>query len=266
MTDEAPPSPPENGAGFDARSFWEARLAAHPDLSGTGETRLSLAYNRACYDLRARVLGRALGRCGVRLAGARVLDVGSGVGFFVDFYARRGARVTGVELTRSGADLLRRRFPEATVLHGDVSELEVGGGYDVVNAFDVLYHIVDDARWEGAVHRLCQALRPGGVLCLTDVLRPPRQPLAEHNVLRDLPRYEAILGAHGVRVLATPATHYLLNRELGPLRGLNRVPALLHAADRLLFALGAPSPEPVVRLLVARREERDPTAGCDEVA
>jgi hypothetical protein len=46
----------------------------------------------------------------------------------------------------------------------------------------------------------------------------------------------------------------LLNRELGPLRGLNRVPALLYGLDRALLALGFGADDPVVsKLLVARR-------------
>ena len=41
------------------QEFWEQRLAEQFDLRGTGETGLSLAYNRACYALRAEVLTRA---------------------------------------------------------------------------------------------------------------------------------------------------------------------------------------------------------------
>jgi SAM-dependent methyltransferase len=247
-----PASPPPP---FDPRRFWEERLAAHPDLVGTGETGLSAAYNRACYDLRARVLRREVARLGLSLAGASVLDVGSGVGFFVDFFLRRGARVTGVELTEAGMRLLPQRFPEARFLHGDVADVTLEEGYDVVNAFDVLYHIVDDARWERAVRRLARALHPGGVLFLTDVLTPLRRPLAPHNVMRGRARYEALLADCGVRILRTPPTHYLLNRDLGPLAGLNRLPWLLAAADRLLLALGADAPEPAARLLVGRRTE-----------
>ncbi len=57
------------------REFWEQRLAEQFDLRGTGETGLSLAYNRACYALRAEVLSRALRAAGVRLEGARVTGV-----------------------------------------------------------------------------------------------------------------------------------------------------------------------------------------------
>ena len=251
MSGTAPP--PGGRPAFDARRFWEERLGAHPDLTGTGETGLSLRYNRACYALRERVLDREIQRLGLSLAGASVLDVGSGVGFFVDYYLRRGARVTGVELTEAGAGVLAARFPAARILVGDVADLDVGAGYDVVNAFDVLYHIVDDERWERALRRLLEALAPGGVLFLTDVLHPGPRDLSAHNVMRARTAYEGVLREAGVRVLRTPPTHYLLNRELGWLRPLNRFPALLQMCDEILLGLGVPAPEPANRLLVACR-------------
>jgi SAM-dependent methyltransferase len=248
------PRPGDPGApGFDPRAFWQEVLSAHPDLRGTGEPGLSLAYNRAMYAIRERVLTRELAREGVRLHGARVLDGGSGVGFYVDYYLRRGAAVTGVELTPAGAAQLRERFPAACILQGDLADTDAGGGYDVVNVWDVLYHITDEGRWEAALRRLARAVAPGGLLLATDVLSPWRGRLAVHNVMRELPRYAALLREEGVAVLRSVPTHYLLNRNLGALKGLNRLPHLLYAIDRSLLAIGAPSPEPCNRLLVARR-------------
>jgi SAM-dependent methyltransferase len=255
MTPPSPPSGPgDGGQDYQPRSFWEERLGSHLDLSGTGEPGLSVDYNRACYRLREKVLERELRRAGVALTGARVLDVGSGVGFFVDFYLRRGARVTGVELTRVGAEYLERRFPGVKFLQGDVVDTEIGDGYAVVNAFDVLYHIVEDDRWEAAVTRLARALAPGGTLVFTDVVAPMRRELAAHNVMRDRHRYAEVLNREGVRILNESPTHYLLNRDLGAWRKINRFPSLLYAVDSLLMRLAAPSPEPANRLVVARRD------------
>ena len=253
MAEPRPAGPAPRPPAYDPGAFWQAVLSAHPDLRGTGEPGLSLAYNRAMYAIRERVLTRELAREGVDLTGARVLDGGSGVGFYVDYYLRHGADVTGVELTDAGTRLLRERFPAARILQGDLAELDAGGGYAVVNVWDVLYHITDDARWEAALRRLARAVAPGGLLLVSDVLAPWRGRLAAHNVMRELPRYAAVLRDEGLAVRRTVPTHYLLNRSLGALKGLNRLPHLLHAIDRVLLALGAPSPEPCNRLLVARR-------------
>jgi SAM-dependent methyltransferase len=254
VTPPEPPSEPDGSdSGYQPKSFWEERLGSHLDISGTGEPGLSIDYNRACYRLREQVLSRELERAGVKLTGARVLDVGSGVGFFIDFYLRRGSQVRGVELTEVGVKYLQGRFPGVEFIQGDVVDVDVGAGYDVVNAFDVLYHIVEDDRWEAALVRLARALAPGGTLVLTDALSALRRELAAHNVMRDRGRYAETLSREGVQILGEAPTHYLLNRELGVWRKLNRFPSLLYAVDSVLLRLSLPSPEPANRLLVARR-------------
>src|SRR5262249_33853778 len=60
---DGPEGPPP--VTYRPQEFWEQRLAEQFDLRGTGEAGLPLAYNRACYTLRADVLTRALERAGV---------------------------------------------------------------------------------------------------------------------------------------------------------------------------------------------------------
>lgn len=235
------------------REFWEQRLGEHFDLRGTGETGLSLAYNRACYALRRHVLDRALRDAGVRLAGARVLDVGCGTGFFTDYYLSHGAQVLGVDIAATSIDRLRVRFPQATFERVDIGETPPPGTYDVVNAFDVLYHITDDAAWERAVTHLARAVAPGGVLLLTDVFVPALAGHEAHNLARPLTRYRTILAAHDLDVLATRPTHALLNRHLGNWRWLNRFPQLLLVVDRLVLRFGGRGGPGTNVLLVARR-------------
>jgi SAM-dependent methyltransferase len=237
---------------YDPRTFWEQRLSEHFDLRGTGETGLSLGYNRACYELRRRVLDRALAETGFEPAGQRVLDVGCGTGFFTAYYLARGATVTGLDIAPTSVERLRLRHPEARFLLADVSEAEITERFELVNAFDVLYHITDDARWERAVTHLARAVAPNGLLLLTDTFAD-LPGLAEHNVSRPLPRYREILGRHGLELQAVYPTHVLLNRELGPFRPLNRLPGLLYGLDRLLLAMGFGHGPTVSKLMVARR-------------
>jgi SAM-dependent methyltransferase len=234
------------------QEFWERRLAEQFDLRGTGETGLSLAYNRACYTLRAEVLESALREAGVNPRGRSVLDVGCGTGFFTAWYLTRGARVTGLDIAPTSIERLRERFPAATFVLGDVSEADIAGRFDLVNAFDVLYHIVDEARWEAAVGRLGAAVLPGGLLLVTDTFAALGA-LAEHNRMRPFDRYRRALEPLGFTFGRPRPTHVVLNRELGPFRFLNRAPGLLLAADRGLLALGLGHDAKVSKLLVARR-------------
>jgi len=241
---------------YQPREFWQDRLARHFDLRGSGETGLSMAYNRACYRLRADVLTRALRELGFDPRGREVLDVGCGTGFFTAYYLERGARLTGIDIAPVSIETLGARHPEARFLLCDVGEtplpLPARGGYALVNAMDVLYHITDDARWETAVNHLAAAVEPQGLLILSDSFSP-MESLAEHNVMRPLARYRSLLNAAGLQLAGLHPTHVLLNRDLGAMRFLNRVPALLLAADRALLPLGLGRGPYTNKILVARR-------------
>jgi len=233
------------------QEFWEQRLSEQFDLRGTGETGLSLAYNRACYVLRAEVLGAALRRAAFDPRGKRVLDVGCGTGFWTDWYVRRGADYTGVDIAAVSIERLAERYPAQRFVRADVSEAVPGGPYDLVNAFDVLYHITDDARWEAALRGLARALAPGGLLLVTDAFAPV--PGAEHNLMRPLARYTGALANEGLRRVDLVPTHVLLNRPLGTWRFLNRWPGLLLAIDRTWLGLGLGPPARTNHLLVCRK-------------
>lgn len=234
------------------REFWDQRLSEQFDLRGTGEAGLSLAYNRACYALRRRVLQRTLAEAGVDPAGRTVLDVGCGTGFFTAYYLGRGARVTGLDIAPTSIARLRERHPQARFVLGDVSETALEERFDIVNAFDVLYHITDDAKWEAAVRHLARAVASRGTILLTDTFAEYRG-AAEHNRMRPLSRYRALLSQEGLEIGTVQPTSVLLNRELGPWRFLNRAPWLLYGLDRLLLALGFGYNDAISKLMIARR-------------
>jgi 2-polyprenyl-3-methyl-5-hydroxy-6-metoxy-1,4-benzoquinol methylase len=112
--------------------------------------------------LRRENFGQILDRVGalVPLASARLLDVGSAHGWFLDEAAARGAQVTGVEPEddvaagplRRGLDIRCGYFPDV------IAESET---FDIVTFNDVLEHI-PDAR--ATLEACARVLRPGGVL------------------------------------------------------------------------------------------------------
>lgn len=237
---------------YKPQEFWEQRLSEQFDLRGTGETALSLAYNKACYALRADVVSAALARAGVAPRGRRVLDVGCGTGFWTDYYVVRGAEYTGLDIAQVSVDRLAERYPGQRFARADVADGVPGGPFDIVNVIDVLYHVTDDVRWQAALRHLAGAVSPGGLLLVTDAFADFGA-LAAHNVMRPLGRYASLLDAAGLAREQLRPTHVLLNRHLGPWRFLNRWPGLLLAADRTLLALGFGHGEGTNKLLVCRR-------------
>ena len=91
----------ESTASFDPERYWSDRLEQRFSLGGVGWLGLGEPYNRWMYAVRRRVFRRVI-RDRLDLPRARVLDVGSGTGFYVSLWRELGAgAVTGSDLTAS---------------------------------------------------------------------------------------------------------------------------------------------------------------------
>jgi 2-polyprenyl-6-hydroxyphenyl methylase/3-demethylubiquinone-9 3-methyltransferase len=105
------------------------------------------------------------------LAGRRVLDVGCGGGLLAEGMARRGARVTGIDLSPGALEVARLHALEAgvTVDYRQVAVEELPDSdhdaFDLVTCLEMLEHVPDPAQVIQAIGRL---VRPGGdVVCST---------------------------------------------------------------------------------------------------
>jgi SAM-dependent methyltransferase len=108
---------------------------------------------RAVRALRSRVPQRP----------ARLLEIGSGFGFFLKAARDAGFDATGVEFSANGRAYARARF--AIEVGSDPIERRsfAAATFDVVCAFYVVEHLADPRAFLLEVHRL---LRPGGLLFL----------------------------------------------------------------------------------------------------
>lgn len=131
------------------------------------------------------------------LAGTRVLDVGCGGGLLSEGMARRGARVTGIDMGEAPLAVARLHGLEAgvevdyrqTTVEALAADPELAGTFDTVTCLEMLEHVPDP----GSVLKACATLlRPGGQLFVSTINRNPKSFLfaivgAEY-VLRLLPR------------------------------------------------------------------------------
>ena len=105
------------------------------------------------------------------LAGRRVLDVGCGGGLLAEGMARRGARVTGIDLSPGALEVARLHALESGVTV-DYRQLAVEelpdsdhDAFGLVTCLEMLEHVPDPAQVIQAISRL---VRPGGdVVCST---------------------------------------------------------------------------------------------------
>ena len=201
------------GAKFDARTYWTLRLERNWSLQGVGLTKQSLSYNRWLYRVRDRVFRRALAVTDlVAVTTPKVLDVGPGVGFYVERWRRRGADVTAIDIADSVVERLGRDHPDVRVLRLDVSDdvSALGSGYDAVTAFDVLFHIVDDARFVRAFRNVAGLLRPGGWFVFTESMACSAAKPAPHYVRRSSSQTEAAASAAGLEIVWTAPAFVLM--------------------------------------------------------
>lgn len=97
--------------------------------------------------------------------GMRVLDIGSGSGWFSLYAAGRGAWVTALDLSEENLQRIKAKDPRINVLYGDACEVpEPEEKYDLVAALEVVEHLVEPA---AAVAGWLKLLKPGGTLLVT---------------------------------------------------------------------------------------------------
>jgi SAM-dependent methyltransferase len=96
----------------------------------------------------------------------RFLEIGCGTGFVLSGVAAAfpTAELTGSEIFSAGLPHATSRVPRAELLQMDARVIPYVEHFDVVGAFDVLEHIVED---EQVLRQIYKTLRPAGGIVLT---------------------------------------------------------------------------------------------------
>jgi len=209
---------------FDADAYWEDRLRASYDEKGVGDIGLSRAYNSHLYSIRRRVFRRCVRNLPVEPSTANVLDIGSGTGVYVDEWRSWGApKVTGVDITPTAVQRLGAAFPAFRFIQSDIGEASqppgIKGDYNIVSAFDVLFHIVDDDRYERALKNISNALSPRGWFLYSENLVPRESRLAHYVSRNEITILDA-LRRNGFEVVSRAPVFVFMN---DPVRTQNRL-------------------------------------------
>lgn len=192
--------------------------------------------------------------------GARVLELGCGIGTDGANFARNGAEYVGLDQSPTALSLARRRFAAETVggefVQGSATELPFPDeSFDVVYSCGVLHHFT---RTQVAVDEIHRVLRPGGEAivmlyhraslnywftilvvrrALAALLLIPGGERLVARITRERPDviegHRELLREHGVRYL-TDSSLFLSNNTDGPGNPLSKVYSA--SAARGLFA------------------------------
>jgi SAM-dependent methyltransferase len=187
-------------------------------FAAVGFRGLGVGFNFWMYRVRRQVLHRALARAHLSVAGATVLDVGAGTGFYVREWLKLGAaHVSGIDLSAAAVEALQAEFPTAEFAREDISEpsdVWRSRRYDLVSAFDVLFHIVDDTRFARAIGNIASLTLPGGHLLLSDNFLHGPAIRGEHQVSRSLAEIDDALSAAGLETVVRLPMFFLMNNPI----------------------------------------------------
>lgn len=205
-----------------------------------------------------------------------LLEVGCGTGFVLAGIAQAfpAARLVGSEIYTAGLAFAAKRLPTAQLIQMDARRLPYAEEFDVVAAFDVIEHILED---ELVLKNLYRAVKPGGG-CLITVpqhqwLWSPVDEGACHQRRYSAPELHAKIEAAGFTIVrstsfVTMLLPLMLAARLAARRSvtsggseelklnpfLNGLLALISRFEQCLIKLGISWPIGGSRLVVAKRK------------
>jgi len=189
---------------YEPERYWQERLSRNFSLGGAGHTGLGLEYNKWLYKARIRALNKLLREGQINPHGKQILDIGCGTGFYIDYWEKMGAAgIVGLDITEASISRLAANYPGYKFIKADITDngLELKGEFDIITAFDVLFHIVDEDKFEQAIKNIkAQSHKKTMILIMDSFLSQPRPP-GFHENYRTIHRYREVLNNNGLRIV-----------------------------------------------------------------
>lgn len=158
--------------GYKPEEYWQNQLSDYFNLKGVGNDYFSLHYNKNLYKAKEDKLNEVLEDLDQDLSEAKILDMGVGTGFFIDYYSKKSDNIVGVDITEESVNNMRKKYPEHDFYKSDIGKkLDLEQKFDVINVFDVLYHIKDEEKYKKAVENIEKHLAQNGVAVVTESYR-----------------------------------------------------------------------------------------------
>jgi SAM-dependent methyltransferase len=205
--------------GFDPRSYWDSRHAKRYGPESVGYAGLGVPFNEWMYRVRGNVVAREIRRAHIDLSSRDVLDIGSGTGFYVSLFEKLGAKtITGSDFAPFALRSLRDELPAHSFVELDITAESLPSGlgqFDVVSAFDIFYHIVDDDRYARAFQNVSALAHPGGYFIFSENFLPSHdRESGVHQVSRSYEEIEVLLRRNGFTIERRAPLFLLMNRPV----------------------------------------------------
>jgi SAM-dependent methyltransferase len=198
----------------EALEWWEERHRDHRGFDAVGYAGAGEAYNSWLYRVRRHLFRRHVAP--LARPESSVLDVGSGTGFYLELWREAGVgSIAGSDVSETAVRRLRERLPGTRIERFDIAGPAVAlpqGQFELVSAFDLLFHLIDDGAYRRALANLAHLVRPHGTLVISENFRRrgPRR-FASVQVNREEDEILAGLGEAGFEVLERRPMFVVMN-------------------------------------------------------
>jgi SAM-dependent methyltransferase len=193
---------------FNVKEYWEKRLSDYFSLEGVGCLGMGEHFNWYLYKLKNRVMNRTLKKLHLSTKNKTILDVGSGTGFWINYYLKRGIKyIYGCDISSTAVRNLKTiysKYDNVFVFEADFGSRSIPFDmkFDIVNAMDVAYHIVDDDDFNAFIDNISRCLRSKGYVFLTDAFpERPRGTRHLHVKNRTLNEYNERMKRNGIKII-----------------------------------------------------------------
>lgn len=245
---------------YDPQKYWEERLKSRFNLTGVGNIVFDSKYNEYLYKLQLAILIKALRKYNISLREKKVLDIGCGTGFFSKFYLNNLAQITGIDITTISIESLKKSLPGGRFITLDISaefpatKESFVKEFDIINILNVIFHIIDEVKFEKALENIAVCLKEGGYLFISDYFGDTDVSPAQHVKFRRLERYQ-ILQQKGIKILEVIPIYYFMNRrvDIFSVHIDNLISPLLFIFDSIINKLEWPKGNDI-KLLIGRKE------------
>ncbi|PKQ28395.1 MAG: hypothetical protein CVT63_03080 [Candidatus Anoxymicrobium japonicum] len=216
-----------NAAEYVPRQYWEDRLSSCFSLQGVGHLAFSNQYNFWYYKSNKRAIARALKRNAVKTCDVRMIDVGIGTGYYIDFWHKRGVRdLVGFDITEKSVTELRIRYPSCDFHRVDISKnLEIDPGkFDILTVFNVLFHVIEEEGFENAIETIEALTEKDSTILIIDNFIDGAEPLrGHHETQRTLARYREVHKTRGMEIVDLVPISFFMNNPIDAGRLKSRV-------------------------------------------
>jgi 2-polyprenyl-3-methyl-5-hydroxy-6-metoxy-1,4-benzoquinol methylase len=187
---------------INVREYWDKRHQALDDLRSGGDRGISEGENYAFYVHRLSQTLRFLHEHFYGKRPLHILDAGCGKGFFSEGLVRSGYEVDGVDSSSAAIRIARKRTT-GEFYCAPLESFKAKRLYDVILCIDVLFHILEDSKWEASLENFINSVSTNGLIIVTDAAGPERLTLGDYIIHRSLDQYMKFFGDRGFSLLRT---------------------------------------------------------------